>query len=231
MKISQVRSVPKVTTRDVPESLFMAHADIWSALHTNQYVRNLADGTLADEVLITWAQQCRLFCVWEVRATEVLLSYDLPKPLRRMLLQLAEENGAAPAELDGVLTSMGAQATNDAWPICLGYGTYLMYCARESLLEGLFAMYACNRACLDSSTAIQSSIPTSSRLYDWVQEWSGDEFRSGVEGLGSYVRTLAAKFSPAAQGRLEDILVTVARYELAFWDMCMRQEGWPAIDK
>ena len=49
-----------------------------------------------------------------------------------------------------------------------------------------------------------------------------------LEGLtGLYAAELAGSPSPAIAGRLGSVFTGAVRFELAFWEMCWRGQGWP----
>jgi thiaminase len=209
--------------------LVAANADLWAAMAGHPWVRALADGSMPDAALIAWAQQCRLFCIQEGRALMVLRSYDPAPELDQILAHLEDDTVREPKELAETITSLGAPVVDEAWPICLGYSSYIMASVRSGLLEGLTAIYACERAYLDTWTAVLPSVPPESRWHDWVENWTEDLFRQTVTGLGRCLDELAGTPSAEMQARLHIVFRNVARYEHAFWEMNWRQQGWPEL--
>jgi thiaminase len=69
--------------------------------------------------------------------------------------------------------------------------------------------------------------PADSTYHAWIQNWSGDAFRTFVGALGHDLDQLAAAPSPALAHRLGVVFTDAARFELAFWQMCWSSQAWP----
>src|SRR4029450_13777001 len=122
----------------------------------------------------------------------------------------------------------GVAAVAEPWPMCLGYTSYLRCAAFDGALEGLTALYAAERAYLDTWTAVAQRSPADSAYHAWIQTWSGEPFRAFVGALGRDLDELAGTPSPALTGRLGVVFTDAARFELAFWEMCWSGQAWPA---
>src|SRR5207247_8615441 len=122
----------------------------------------------------------------------------------------------------------GFAAEVEPWPVCLGYTSYLRCTADDGALEGLTALYAAERAYLDTWTAVATRSPADSAHHPWIQTWSGQAFRAFVTALGRGLDQLAGAPSPALARRLGVVFARAARFELAFWEMCWSSQAWPA---
>jgi len=219
------------------DSLVAANKDLWGAIAAHPWVKALADGTLPEPALIAWAQQCRLYCMQEHQALLILRALNpseqlgtlLDKTLDRLLVKLEDDTVREPRELEETLKSLNAPLVDEAWPVCLGYGSFVITCARDGLLEGLAAIYACERAYLDTWTAVLPSVPPGSRWHDWVNNWTQDLFRETVDGLGRCVNECAGTPSDEIRVRMNRAFRGVALFELAFWEMSWKQQGWPSL--
>jgi thiaminase (transcriptional activator TenA) len=211
------------------ETLVDANRDLWEAMAGHPWVRGLADGTLPEPALVAWAQQCRLFCLLEGRALMSLRWAAPPAELDRLLARLGEDAEREPRQLAETLTSLGAPVVDEEWPVCLGYGAYVQSCAATGLLEGMAAVCSVERSYLDTWSVVLPSVPPESRWRSWVENWTGPAFRELVGGLCSCFDELVGAPSEATAGRLAPIFRNVAKWEVAFWDMAWRQEGWPAL--
>ncbi len=118
-------------------------------------------------------------------------------------------------------------ADAEPWPICLGYTAYLLEAARDGLLEGLVALYAAERAYLDTWTAVRASSTPGSRYHAWIENWTSQEFRAFVGELAAQLDELAGAPPPALAARLQTRFARVARFELAFWEMALKGWDWP----
>src|SRR4029450_11096223 len=65
----------------------------------------------------------------------------------------------------------------EPWPVCLGYCSYLRCAAYDGVPEGLTALYAAERAYLDTWTAVAELSPADSAYHAWIQNWSGEAVR------------------------------------------------------
>jgi thiaminase/transcriptional activator TenA len=209
------------------DHLVEANRDLWAAMAGHPFVLGLADGTLPDRALRAWVQQDRVFVLEERRVVAALRAHGLPSRLDDLL-----------ADLDGSLVlEAGAFARTAAehghapevepWPVCLGYTSYLRCAAYDGALEGLTALYAAERAYLDTWTAVAKLSPADSAYHTWIQNWSGEAFRAFVGALGRGLDELAGAPSPALAGRLSVLFTGAARFELAFWEMCWSGWAWP----
>ena len=115
----------------------------------------------------------------------------------------------------------------EPWPVCLGYSSYLRCAAYDGVLEGLTALYAAERAYLDTWTAVAERSPADSPYHAWIQNWTGEPFRAFVTSLGRGLDELAGAPSPALAQRLGVLFARAARFELAFWEMCWSGQAWP----
>ena len=198
-----------------------------TAMAAHPFVVGLAEGTLPDAALRAWVQQDRIFVLQERRVVGALRAHGPPGGLDRLLAGL---DGTLVAEADAFArTAMarGFPADAEPWPVCLGYTSYLLCCAYDGVLEGLTAMYAAERAYLDTWTAVAARSPAGSPYREWVDNWTAEPFRAFVGDLGHELDELAGSPSPAVAERLGSVFTGAVRFELAFWEMCWRGQAWP----
>lgn len=215
------------TTTGLADGLAEAHTGLLAELASHPFVRALADGTLPEPALIAWAQQCRLFCLQERRALMVLRSYEPEPELDGILARLVDDTEREPRELADTLAELGSHIADEQWPVCLGYSSYVVASGFQGLLTGLVAIYAVERAYLDTWTAVLPSVPSDARWREWVDNWTGDAFRALVGTLGRLLDGLAGAPSAQMRARLEQVFGDVLKWELAFWEMCWVQQDWP----
>ena len=209
------------------EHLVESNRDLWMALAGHPFVLGLADGTLPNGALQAWVQQDRIFVVEERRVVAALRAHGLPSRLDDLLADL-DHNLVLEAEtFTQTAIDRGVAPEVEPWPVCLGYTSYLRCAALDGALEGLTALYAAERAYLDTWTAVAKLSPADSPYHAWIQNWSGEPFRGFVSALGRDLDQLAAAPSPALAHRLGTIFTGAARFELAFWEMCWSGLAWP----
>jgi thiaminase len=210
------------------DHLVEANRDLWAAMAGHPFVLGLADGTLPGSALQAWVQQDRIFVVQERRVVAALRAHGLPSrldgllaDLDRGLVQEAEAFALAAAE-------HGVAPDVEPWPVCLGYTCFLRCAAHDGALEGLTALYAAERAYLDTWTTVAKLSPSDSTYHAWIQNWGGETFRAFVTDLGRGLDELTGAPSPALAHRLGMVFTDAARFELAFWEMCWSGQAWPA---
>jgi thiaminase len=209
------------------EHLVESNRDLWMAMAGHPFVLGLADGTLPDGALQAWVQQDRIFVVEERRVVAALRAHGLPSRLDDLLADL-DHNLVLEAEAftqTGI--DHGVAPEVEPWPVCLGYTSYLRCAALDGALEGLTALYAAERAYLDTWTAVAGLSPADSTYHGWIQNWTGEPFRAFVTALGRGLDELAGAPSPILTQRLGTIFTGAARFELAFWEMCWSRLAWP----
>jgi thiaminase len=209
------------------EQLVEANRDLWAAMAGHPFVLGLADGTLPDSTLQAWVQQDRIFVVQERQVVAALRAHGLPSRLDDLLADLDRSLVLEADAFTRTAAEHGVAAEAEPWPVCLGYTSYLRCAAFDGVLEGLTALYAAERAYLDTWTAVATRSPADSAYHAWIQNWSGEPFRAFVGALGRGLDELAGAPSPALAGRLGVVFTGAVRFELAFWEMCWSGQAWP----
>src|SRR5215218_10258343 len=209
------------------DRLVEANRAVWAAMAGHPFVLGLAHGTLPGSALQAWVQQDRVFVVEERRVVAALRAHGLPSRLDALLADL-DRGLVLEAE---AFTQTAAEhrfaAEVEPWPVCLGYTSYLRCAAYDGVLEGLTALYAAERAYLDTWTAVAERSPADSAYHAWIQNWSGEAFRAFVTALGRGLDELAGTPTPSLAHRLGVLFARAARFELAFWEMCWNGQAWP----
>jgi thiaminase/transcriptional activator TenA len=209
------------------EQLVEANRDLWAAMAGHPFVLGLADGTLPDGALQAWVQQDRIFVVQERHVVAALRAHGLPSRLDALLADLDRSLVLEADAFTRTAAEHGFAAEVEPWPVCLGYTSYLRCAAHDGVLEGLTALYAAERAYLDTWTTVATRSPADSTYHAWIQNWSAAPFRAVVSALGRDLDELAGAPSPALAGRLGVLFTGAVRFELAFWEMCWSGQAWP----
>ena len=210
------------------DRLVEANRAVWAAMAGHPFVLGLAHGTLPGSALQAWVQQDRIFVVQERRVLAALRAHGLPSRLDELLSDLDRSLVLEADAFTRRAAEHGFALEVEPWPVCLGYTSYLLCAAYDGVLEGLTALYATERAYLDTWTAVAERSPGDSAYHAWIQNWSGEAFRAFVSTLGRDLDELAGTPSPALTGRLDVLFTDAARFELAFWGMCWSGLAWPA---
>jgi thiaminase len=209
------------------DRLVEANQAVWAAMAAHPFVLGLADGTLPDAALLAWLRQDRIFVLEERRVLAALAAHGPPPGLDRLLAELRGGLDAEAAGFARAAAARGAGVDAEPWPVCLGYTSFLLSAAHDGLLEGLTALYAAERAYLDTWTAVAARSPAGSPYRDWIDNWTSEGFGRLVAALGRELDELAGGASPAVAERLAAVFGGAARFELAFWEMCWKGQAWP----
>jgi thiaminase/transcriptional activator TenA len=209
------------------EHLVEANQDLWAAMAGHPFVLGLAEGTLPDSALQAWVQQDRIFVVEERRVVAALRAHGLPSGLDDLLAGLDRSLVLEAEAFARTAAEHGLSPKVEPWPVCLGYTSFLRCAAADGVLEGLTALYAAERAYLDTWTAVAERSPADSAYNAWIRNWSGEAFRAFVTALGRDLDQLAGAPSSALASRLGTLFAGAARFELAFWEMCWSSQAWP----
>src|SRR5215213_863394 len=210
------------------DRLVEANRDLWAAMAGHPFVLGLAQGTLPDGALQAWVQQDRIFVLQERRVVAALRAHGLPSRLDGLLTDLDRGLVLEAEAFAGTAAEHGFAPEVEPWPVCLGYTCFLRCAAYDGVLEGLTALYAAERAYLDTWTAVAERSPADSAYHAWIQNWSGEAFRAFVTALGRGLDQLAGAPTPSLAQRLGVLFARAARFELAFWEMCWSGQAWPA---
>jgi thiaminase len=209
------------------DRLIEANRAVWAAMAGHPFVLGLARGTLPDSALQAWVQQDRVFVMEERRVVAALRAHGLPSRLDNLLADLDRSLVLEAEAFTRTAAERGFAADAEPWPVCLGYISYLRCAAYDGVLEGLTALYAAERAYLDTWTAVAERSPADSAYHAWIRNWSGEAFRDFVISLGRDLDEVAGAPSPALTERLGVVFTGAARFELAFWEMCWSGQAWP----
>jgi thiaminase len=209
------------------DRLVEANRAVWAAMAGHPFVLGLAHGTLPDSAIQAWVQQDRVFVVEERRVVAALRAHGLPSRLDDLLADLDRSLVLEAEAFTRTAAGHGVAPDAEPWPVCLGYTSYLLCAAYDGTLEGLTALYAAERAYLDTWTAVAKRSPADSAYHAWIRNWSGEGFRAFVTALGRDLDELAGAPSPALDQRLGVRFARAARFELAFWEMCWSGQAWP----
>jgi thiaminase len=208
------------------DRLIEANRAVWATMAGHPFVLGLAGGTLPDSAIQAWVQQDRIFVVQERRVVAALRAHGLPARLDDLLADLDRSLVLEADAFTQTAAEQGFAPDAEPWPVCLGYTSYLRCAAHDGVLEGLTALYAAERAYLDTWTAVAERSPADSAYHAWIRNWSGEAFRAFVSALGRDLDELAGAPSPALAERLGVIFARAARFELAFWEMCWSGQAW-----
>ncbi|MBX6343214.1 MAG: thiaminase II [Thermomicrobiaceae bacterium] len=119
--------------------------------------------------------------------------------------------------------------STEAAPTTYAYTRHLLAVAYSGTIEEIMAAtLPCQWGYWEIGAHLATAgLPTHPLYAEWIQMYSGEDYRALAARLRDTFDRLAAGGSPAEQARLAEIFTTSSRYEFLFWDMAYRQEWWP----
>ena len=199
----------------------------WKKMLDHPFLREVADGSIPDDRFANWLRQDYVF-VREAIPFVALMIPKAPLPHRKALAEtivgfhqelelfekMAKEHGV---DLVDVVPA----------PTNRGYIDFLLRTAALEPYELAFtALYAGEKAYLDSWQWVKDHQQERSRWQAFIDHWSSEAFRGWVEWIAAELDQLADKASPELRARMEERFVDGLRYEYRFWELAYRGESW-----
>lgn len=207
----------------------------WAAAVSHPMVRQLAAGTLADEVFRRYFEQNILYLEDYCRAIGLIIGKAPDRAavdvLSRFLRQIVGiEIPSNIAFLDRAGGSSGAMAPMTTMlPVTYGYTRHLLYTAAQgSCAEGLTAVLPCQWSYGELAGPLMASLPAEPLHADWVSMFGSATYAALVAETTGLLDRLADPGDAAALERLSWIFDTSTRYEVQFWDMAYDAAGGKA---
>jgi thiaminase (transcriptional activator TenA) len=206
---------------------------IWQAQHEHPFVRGLGDGTLDPATFGFWMRQDYLFLVDYARmlAAGVVRAPDLAAMMTfarlvHEILGREMELHRSYAEEFGITTADLEHATKA--PVTQGYTDFLVRVSTTgSYPEMLGALLPCMWGYSEVATVLANrGLPADDRYRRWINVYADPEFAELAEWCRDATDRACAELSREHAAQVEGIFITSSRYELAFWEMAWRREGW-----
>ena len=122
---------------------------------------------------MAWVQQDRAFVVEERRVVAALRAHGLSSGLDDLLAGLDRSLVLEAEAFARTAAEHGFSPEVEPWPVCLGSTCFLRCAADDGVLDGLSALYAAERAYLDTWAAVAGRSPADSAYHASIQNWSG----------------------------------------------------------
>jgi thiaminase/transcriptional activator TenA len=205
-------------------------APLWRGMLAHPFLLETRDGTIADETFARWMRQDYLFVEQSVHFLGALLA-RAPKrhrdplaeaidALRRELALFEQQAREVGVELAGARPAFATHA----------YMQLLTATAlRASYAEAYTLLYVAERAYHDCWRVVREGIPPESKWLPFVDNWAGEAFAEYVSYLEAELDALAADAGSGERARMAELFELTTRYEIAFWEMAVADEGWPGV--
>ena len=207
-------------------------ADLRAAIHDLPFNRELAAGTLSQEIFQEYMIQDALYLASYSRALAAVSVKAHDSATMEFFAESAR--GALVVERslhEGFLRRFGVDpAVMDAAepsPTCTAYTSYLLAVAHTDHYEALVAaVLPCFWIYWDVGTTIAQTAHPENPYRAWIDTYADEAFARSVERAKAAADAVAA----AAPHRLEAMHRTFRRssqFEWMFWDAAHRRETWP----
>jgi len=210
--------------------------EIREKIRRHPFVVGLRDGTLPVEKFrfymcqdyVYLVEYCRIFGLAVAKAGDLPTMSRLAQLLHSTLhvemalhRSYAAQFGITERDLEGTAPAAATHAyTSHLLNVAWG-GTLAEIAA--SLLPCQWGYWE-----LGCEMAEQGGATESNPYRQWIETYSSPEFGELAGWLRGLVDSLAEGARPGDLGRMECAFLASSRYELMFWEMAWRQEGWPA---
>ncbi len=212
----------------VTERLLARTQGIWDGYNAHPFVRGIADGTLDREKFRFYMIQDYIYLIdyAKVFALGVAKSRDM----ETMRLFAGYVHQILDGEMDihrGYMKRLGIPlAEAEAAQAALDNASYTAYMLKVAYEEGPAEIAAAILSCALSYEHIARRIVAehpqaeAHPFYgEWVAGYADEGYAAANRELAALTERLAAGYTEAQLGRLEEIFTVCSRYEAAFWDM------------
>lgn len=216
--------------------LYRLAAPLVEAQRRHPFVRGIADGSLPVEVFARWVRQdyrylieyARVFGLAAARADRLesmgWFAYAMHLTLNTEMelhRRYAARFGIGPEELEAT----------PPWPTTRAYADFLLRTAAlGDLVDVVAVLLPCTWGYVELASELATEGPSPEPRYqEWIEQYTGEEFREAARWLEAELERLAALAAGETRERIIRLFLTSTRYELDFWDMCWRGEA-PAAE-
>ena len=211
---------------------------IWAAQLAHPFVRGIGEGTLDPAKFGFWLRQdylflidyARVFGYAAARAPDLATMDRFATLLRETLTTEMDLHRSYVAEFG--ITAADLERETKA-PTTQGYADFLLRTAATGdWSELLAALLPCmwGYSWLGQELA-RLGLPAEERYARWIGLYAAEEFAELAGWCRDLLDAAATRLPEAAMRRVDEAFLTSSRYELAFWEMAWRREGWPGEGK
>ena len=208
---------------------FWKHAEpIYQAILKHPFIRELADGSLREEIFIFYMKQDALYLIDFSRALALtgLRSMELrhfSTFLRFALDAVNVERGLH----DTFFKRYGVELDVESSPACFAYTHFLLSTASlRSAEESMAALLPCFWIYREVGLYILERTKPGNPYQDWIDMYAGEEFNASVEAAIGIVEEVGSKAHPSVQKEMLAAFTRSSRLEWIFWESAYRRERW-----
>lgn len=218
--------------RRFSDDLRAAAAELWEQQYQHPFIRGIADGSLSLERFAHFMRQDYVFLIEYARMLALGAARARDLPTMRRYAELAQvtlteemelhrafarDVGISEGELEGERPARTTQAYTDFLVRTAAIGEAPVLAA---------ALLPCMWGYSELGRRLQAEgAPDHPHYARWIETYAAPEFAELAAWCRAHVDALG---EAGDRARMTDAFLTCSRYELAFWDMAWKLEGWPA---
>ena len=216
----------------VSDELRAEAAPIWEAQHAHPFVLGIGDGTLDIDRFRFWVRQDYLFLIEYGR----VLAYGAARApdlvTMRRFAELTQETLGTEMDLHRSYCAelgIGAQEL-EAERMAPTTRAYIDFLVRTAAHEDFASLVAALLPCMWGFSEVGRRLaargrPADPRYAAWIDMYASDEFAALAAWCRGLVDRVGEQVAGEARGAMSRAFVTSSRYELAFWEMALREGG------
>lgn len=207
---------------------------IWQAQHHHPFVRGVGTGTVDMEQFRYWVRQDYLFLIEYGRLLALAAARAPDLDTMRRFAVLTNETLSTEMDLHRSYASeFGiSEQELEIEPMAPTTRAYTDFLLRSATVGDYAELLAALLPCMWGFSEIglqlkRAGMPEQPQCRKWVEMYASDEFADLASWCRDILDAVAEELPPEQQDRLTHVFITSSRYELAFWDMAVKQERWP----
>ena len=216
----------------VSDELRAEAAQIWEAQHEHPFVVGIGDGTLDLDSFRFWVRQDYLFLIEYGRVLALGAARAPDLQTMRRFAELTQETLGTEMDLHrSYCAELGIGAdeleAERMAPTTQAYTDFLVRVAAQGDFSSLVAaLLPCMWGFSEVGRRLaQRGRPSERRYAAWIDMYASDEFAALAAWCRGVVDRVGEQAAPHARAAMSRAFVTSSRYELAFWDMALRERG------
>ena len=223
-----------VDTQSIFDALRAETAGVHQRTLDHPTVRGIGEGNLPEEIFRYYLEQDYQFLLRFVRVLAIAASAapDLESmaQLSRLVTSTVDVEidalKALYARFDGEPRKLDAVEPS---PTCEAYCNHLVASVHaRDLLVSFAAILPCHWGYHDIGLHLRrAGLPQDERFAAWIDEYASDEYGELVHWAIGRFNEQGAIASDGQRAAAQRAFELSSRYELGFWEMAWRREGWP----
>lgn len=224
-----------MTTAHLGQTLIDEHRALQQAIFDHPFVQGIASGDLSLDAFIFYLRQDYRYLIEFSRVLALAVAKARDLPVMSLFAESTQATLGQEMELHRdfcrrVGIAPDVLAATPMAPTTYAYTRHLLATAYDgSVVEIMAATLPCQWGYWDIGQRLiaAGAAPDEPFYAEWIQMYADPGYGELVERLLATFDALTRDVTPDQARRLSAIFETSLRYELAFWEMGLRQEGWP----